>query len=113
MVLSGSVCDYDDIMTINRNVLTMMIWMTLIVTLVYTALLGRIIISHDLHGPDDCGVYCVSRGDVDVMPYWSEDEEGDVYEGDVALPRTGSNEPVNSVVSTSGPGGPTWPGWPL
>ena len=22
------------------------------------------------------------------MPYWSGDEEGDVYEGDVALPRT-------------------------
>ena len=41
---------------------------------------------HDLHGPDDCGVYCVSRGDVSVVPFWSEDEEGDVYEGDVALP---------------------------
>ena len=25
---------------------------------------------HDLHGPDGCGVYCVSRGDVDVVPYW-------------------------------------------
>ena len=24
---------------------------------------------HDLHGPDDCGVYCVYRRDVDVMPY--------------------------------------------
>ena len=34
------------------------------------------------------------------------DEEGDVSEGDVALPRTGSDKPVNSVVSTIGPGGP-------
>ena len=24
---------------------------------------------HDLHGPDHCGVYCVSRYDADVMPY--------------------------------------------
>ena len=60
---------------------------------------------HDLHGPDDCGVYCVSRGDVGVVPYWSGDEEGDVYEGDVALPWTGSDEPANSVVSMFGPGG--------
>ena len=22
---------------------------------------------HDLHGPDDCGIYCVSRGDVGVV----------------------------------------------
>ena len=43
---------------------------------------------HDLHGPDDCGVYCVSRGDVAVVPYWSGDEEGDMYEGDLALLRT-------------------------
>ena len=65
---------------------------------------------HDLHGPDDCGVYCVSRGDVGVVPYWSGNEEGDVIEDDVALPRTGSDEPVDmfghSVVSTFGPGGP-------
>ena len=61
---------------------------------------------HDLHGPDDC----VSQGDVGVLPYWSGDEEGDVDEGDVALTRTGSDEPVNSVVSTSGLGGPGGPG---
>ena len=68
---------------------------------------------HDLQGLDDCGVYCVSLGDVGVVPYWSGDEEGDVYEGDVALPRTGSDEPVDmlgySVVSTFGPGGPGGP----
>ena len=64
---------------------------------------------HDLHGPDVCGLYYVSQGDVGMVPYWSEDEEGDVYEGGVALPRTGSDEPVNSVVSTSGPGGPVGP----
>ena len=56
------------------------------------------------------GVYCVSQGDVGVVPYWSGDEEGDVCEGDVALPRTGTDEPVDmlgySVVSTFGPGGP-------
>ena len=49
MVPSGSVCDYDDyfydIMTINRTILTMMIRVTLIVTLVCMALLGRIIMS--------------------------------------------------------------------
>ena len=32
------------------------------------------------------------------------DEEGEVYEGDVALP--GSGELVDSVVSTNGPGDP-------
>ena len=52
---------------------------------------------HDLHGPHDCGVHCVSRGDVGVVPYWSGDEEGDVYEGDVALPRAGSDEPVGGL----------------
>ena len=40
------------------------------------------------------------------MPYWISVEECDVYEGDVALPRTGSDEPVNSVVRTSGTGDP-------
>ena len=34
------------------------------------------------------------------------DEEGDVYVGYVALPRTGSDGPVISVVSAVGPGGP-------
>ena len=33
-------------------------------------------------------------------------EEGDVYEGDVAMHWTGSDETVNSVVSIIGPGGP-------
>ena len=65
---------------------------------------------HDLHSPDDCGVCCVSWGDVGVVPYWSGDEEGDVYEGDVAQPRTRSDELADtlaySVVSTFGSGGP-------
>ena len=39
-------------------------------------------------------------------PGGSCEEEGDVYEGDVAIYRTGSNETVNSVSSTIGPGGP-------
>ena len=64
---------------------------------------------HDLHGPDDYGLHCVSRYDAGVMPYWNGGEEGDVYEGDVALHRTVTNESVNRVVHTSGmddPGGP-------
>ena len=64
---------------------------------------------HDLHGPHDCGVYCVSCGGVCVVPYWSGDDDGDMHEGDVALPRAGSDKPVDgsgySVISTSGPGG--------
>ena len=31
------------------------------------------------------------------MPYWSGDGEGDVYEDDVALPRAGSDEPVDGL----------------
>ena len=54
-------------------------------------------------------MHCVSQGDVGVTPCWTGVEECDVYEGDVALPRTVSDEPVDSVVRTSGPdvsGGP-------
>ena len=58
---------------------------------------------HDLHGLDDCWVYCVSRGDAGVMPYWTGVEECDVYEGDVVLTWTGSDEPVSSVVCASRP----------
>ena len=36
-------------------------------------------------------------------------EDDDVCEGEVALPRTGSDEPVNSVIRTSRPGGPGGP----
>ena len=57
---------------------------------------------HDLHGPDDCGVYCISRGDVGVMPYWTDVEKCDNYEGKVVLPRTGSDEPVDSFVRITG-----------
>ena len=39
-------------------------------------------------------------------PGGPSEEEGDICEGDVALPRTGFDEPVSGVVSTSGPGGP-------
>ena len=28
---------------------------------------------HDLHGPGDCGVYCVARGEAGGPPYWSGD----------------------------------------
>ena len=49
---------------------------------------------HDLYGSDDCGVYCVSRGNTSVTPYRTGVEECDVYEGDVALPWTWSDEPV-------------------
>ena len=89
----------------------MMIRVTLIVTPNVMALLGRIIMSCIMicMARHDCGVFCVSRGDAGVVPYWSGDEEGDVHEGDVALPRTGSDEPVDmlgySVVSTFGSGG--------
>ena len=64
---------------------------------------------HDLHGPDGCGAYCVSQGDVGVVPYWSGDEEGDVYEGDAALPRTGSDKPVDMLEHSGGPCDETGP----
>ena len=90
------------------------------------------IVYHDLYGPDDCGVYCESRGDVvlprtgsdepvdsvvctsrpdepvkGITPCWTGDEEWDFYEGDVVLPRTGSDESVDSVcTSNSGPDDP-------
>ena len=56
---------------------------------------------HDLHGPDDCGVYCVSRGDVGVTPYWTGVEECDVYEGDVVLPQTGSGQQCSYICAGS------------
>ena len=34
------------------------------------------------------GVYCVSRGDIGVVPYWSGDE-GDVYDMRAMLPCPG------------------------
>ena len=43
---------------------------------------------------------------VGVTPYWTGVEECDVYEGDVALPRNGSDEPVSSVARTHGLDGP-------
>ena len=74
------------------------------------ALLGRII---ELHGPHDCGVYCISRGGVGVVPYWSGDDEGHVYENNVALPRAGSDELVDGLgyceIRTFGSGGPGGP----
>ena len=30
---------------------------------------------HDLHGPDDCGVYCAARGETGGSPYWICDAE--------------------------------------
>ena len=44
-----------------------------------------------------------------VTPYWTGDEEWDVYEGEVALPRTGSDESVNGVARTSGLDDPDGP----
>ena len=38
---------------------------------------------HDLHGADDCRVYCVSRGDAGVTPYWTGVEDCDIYGGDI------------------------------
>ena len=40
---------------------------------------------HEMHGRHVWVILCIS-GCVGVVPYWSGDEEGDVYEGDVALP---------------------------
>ena len=57
---------------------------------------------HYLHGPDDCGVYCISRGEAGVTPYWTGVEKCDNYEGNGVLPRTGSDEPVDSFVRTTG-----------
>ena len=42
---------------------------------------------HDLHGPDDCGVYCAVRGETGGSPYWIGNAERDVCIGDVALSR--------------------------
>ena len=53
---------------------------------------------HDLHGPDDYGIYCISRGEAGVTPYCIGVEKCDNYEGNVVLPRTGSDEPVDSAV---------------
>ena len=55
---------------------------------------------HGLHGPDDCGVYCLDEAG--VTPYWNGVEKCDDYEGKVVLPRTGSDEPVDSFVCTTG-----------
>ena len=53
---------------------------------------------HDLHGPDDCGVYCVARRDAGGTPYWTGVEDCDGYRGAVVLPQTGSGEPVSGVM---------------
>ena len=42
---------------------------------------------HDHHRPDDCGVYCAARGETGRSPYWIGDAERDVCIRDVALPR--------------------------
>ena len=83
--------------TTNRTILTMMIRVILTVTLVCMALLGRIVMSCIMICMGRMTVvYCVSRGDAGVVPYWSGDDEEDVHEGDVALSRAGSDELVNS-----------------
>ena len=53
----------------------------------------------------DCGLYCVLHisGETGGMSYWAGVEKDDDYEGNGVLPRTGSVEPVDSVVRTSGP----------
>ena len=53
---------------------------------------------HDLHGPDDCGAYCVSQSDAGVMPYGTGARDSDIYENDIALQRTGSVQLVNGVI---------------
>ena len=57
-------------------------------------------------GPDDCGACCISRGEAGVTPYRTGVEKCDDYEGNVVLPRTGSDEPADSVVRTTGFGEP-------
>ena len=57
---------------------------------------------HDLHGSDDCGLYCISQGEAGGMSYWAGVEKGDDYEGNGVLPWTGSVEPVHSVLCTFG-----------
>ena len=68
---------YDD----RPDYLTMMIRATMIVILVCMVLLGRIIMSCIMicMARIAVGVYCVSRGNVGVVPYWIGYEEGDVY----------------------------------
>ena len=57
---------------------------------------------HDLHGPDDCGVYSISRGEASVTSYWTGVEKCDDNEGKVVRPRTGSHESFDSFVRTTG-----------
>ena len=52
------------------------------------------------------GLYCISRGEVGGTSYWAGVEKDNDYEGNGVLPRTGSDEPVDSVVRTSGPDEP-------
>ena len=42
-------------------------------------------------------MYCASWGDVEVVSYWSRDEEGDMYEGDVAMTLAGSDVLVDRL----------------
>ena len=53
---------------------------------------------YDLHGPDDCGAYCVSRRDAGVMPYGTGAGDSDIYENAIALQWTGSDQPVNCAL---------------
>ena len=78
--------------------------MMLIVTSMCMALLNLMIyeLYYDFYGPDEYRVYCISRSEAGVTPYWTGVEKCDDYEGKVVLPRTGSDEPVDSFVRTTG-----------
>ena len=52
---------------------------------------------HDIYGLDDCGLYCICRGEAGGTSYWASVEKGDDYEGNGVLPRM-SRSTVLSVL---------------
>ena len=63
---------------------------------------------HDLHGPDDCGVYWAARGETGGSTYWSDDVARDVCMRGVALPQPGPQELLDSAIHTPGPVEPVY-----
>ena len=79
----------------------MTIWMTKIVTSVLMNLPDNYELNHDLHGSDGCEEYCVSHGAVNTdVSSLDENMRLEILSGDVALPRTRSDE-LSAVLQSS------------
>ena len=57
----------------------------------------------DFHDPGDCGACCVSRGDVDVVPYGSGAGDSGIDRNIIAFRLTGLDQPVNCVLGAAYP----------